>query len=345
MYTRWIALLTLSMIGCRDKVEDTGTTNPETNLERTLEVYGQASWDPMVAQLEGSEEVLAAEVNGVALQTELSTVEGTYGFRDDLSVGDHAITHPEALTEGALVHTVLPYGRGESFDPESIVGVPFTMDLDSPWIPAPDGLGNVMLSLIDGVWLEVVSVDGDEAVFEVFTRAAGDEDYPICRALRAKGTLSATGELTWETAALDIDDDNPLLRDLSIRGGWLEDASLLGGVEGTAILHTALISRELVEGEVITQGSTPESTVCEYLQGFGTSCYDCLGDGTYCIDIAFHAGVMSPWDDSIPKDPPSCGIDTEDIGPIKCELPDFTCAASFFGLLGLTGMLRRRRRE
>ena len=68
----------------------------------------------------------------------------------------------------------------------------------------------------------------------------------------------------------------------------------------------------------------------------------CQGDGELCVDIRFHAGVLVPDDGEFPADPPDCGIDLEEAasGPILCTMPDFSCAASFVGLLGL---LRRRR--
>ncbi len=344
MSSRWITLAVL-LAGCRDK--DTGITDTGQGEQLpavTLTVTGQAPWDPMLAEDEVTDERLAPVVDGAELDEALSTSAGVYAWRAELEPGEHTIEAPEGTTSAAITHTVLPYGRGEDFDAQDIIGVPLTMDLDSPWIAAPEGLGDILLTLIDGVWLEVVSVQEEEAVFEVYTRAdSSDGSYPICRALRARGTLSATGELTWETAALDNGKD-PLLRNLTLRAGFLPDGSAAGGIEGVATLHTAQISRELSDAGTIPGGASDESALCELLLGFGEECYDCLDDGPLCVDIAFHAGVMSPWDEALPEDPPDCGIDADDLGPIKCELPDFSCAAGFFGLLGLTGMLRRRQR-
>ena len=59
------------------------------------------------------------------------------------------------------------------------------------------------------------------------------------------------------------------------------------------------------------------------LHRFGVNCDDCAGDGEYCVDIRFHAGLMSPDTDEFPDDPPDCGGDLEEaeIGPSSASSP------------------------
>ena len=163
--------------------------------------------------------------------------------------------------------------------------------------------------------------------------------------IRDRGTLSETGELTWSTDSLDIETEqgDAPLRDLFIHGGFLGDGSEIGGAEGGGTLHTAVLSQYLFAPDT---GLASEDEMCELIGSFGLECYDCLGDGDRCIDLRFHAGIMTLDTGDFPDDPTDCGVDLKDgqVGPveIECELPDFSCAASFFGLLGLTGWLRRR---
>ncbi|MFT4977540.1 MAG: hypothetical protein ACI8S6_003445 [Myxococcota bacterium] len=163
----------------------------------------------------------------------------------------------------------------------------------------------------------------------------------MCRPLAATGTLSETGELSWAVDEMDItaeQGDIPM-RDFSLHGGWLGDDSAVGGVEATAVIHTALLSAEL-----ITNGQ-PED-LCGLLEGFGMECFDCVGDGPYCADVRLHAGVMVPDTETIVPDPlPDCGLDLDEAGDfnISCDFPDISCAAATFGIFGLAGLVRRRR--
>ena len=345
MQRRVVMCVVLLVMGCRDKDTELIDTGEEEASPPVLLISGQAPWDPMFfesVEADESSERIAPEVDGVVLDESLSTsISGTYAWRASagLDVGVHTVSLPEWADE-AEQHEVLPYGVADDFSTEDVIGVTYEMDMDSPWVAVPGG-GEILLSLLDGVWLTVTGIDGDEVIFEVHVQTTGE---PICRALNARGVLSEGGELTWATDALDVETEqgDVPLRDMSIRGGWLADASAFGGAEGGGTMHTALLSQYLFASET---GLTDEDEMCTQLMAFGVSCYDCLGDGDYCVDLRFHAGVMAPHSGTLPEDAPDCGVDLEaaEIGPIECTLPDISCAMAFVGLLGMTGWVRRRR--
>ena len=346
-----ICMVTMVLWGCKDKEPGVIDSADPDLSQRELFVSGQAPWDPMRAEVEpeeGEDYIVAAEVDGEALDEELTLPSvGGYAWRSSagLEAGEHTITHPEDATISETV-TVVDYGRQEGFDAKTITGVRYALDLKTVWTAVPAGLGDLLLTFVDGVWLTVEEVDGEEALFVVDVQMEGES---VCRALRGWGTLSETGELSWEVPLLELEFDqgNAPLEDLHIRGGWLADGSVLGGAESGATLHTGLLSRYLMAEDT---GLADEGALCETLAGFGIDCYDCDGDGELCADLQIHAGLMYLDEGGLSDEPASCGVDLEDaqgsgdidIPPIECEIPDFSCALSFFGLLGLTGWLRRR---
>ena len=346
-----ICMATLVLWGCKDKdPQDLDSAAPDLT-ERALLVSGQAPWDPVRATVEpeeGDDYLVAAEVDGEALDEALSYPSvGEYAWRSSagLAAGEHTFAHPEDTTISETI-TVIDYGRQDGFDAKRITGVRYAMDMQSVWAAVPAGLGDLLLDFIDGVWLTVEEVDGEEALFVVDVQLSGES---ACRALRTRGTLSETGELSWAVPLLELELDQGTapLEGLHIRGGWLADGSVLGGAESGATLHTGLLSRYLMAGDT---GLADEDELCEALANFGIACYDCSGDGALCADLQIHAGLMAP-DGSEHSDAlMSCGVDLEsvesdlNIPPIECKIPDFSCAVSVFGLVGLTGWLRRRER-
>ena len=339
---RFLGTALFFAVGCTG-TKDTGELEP-IEIEYEVIASGSAPWDPMQVRVKHSQDgrsFAAPLVDGEELDEPLSDHQGSYAWRSStpLEVGEHTIAAPDGSAEQS--HTVLPYGQEESFDPKLVVGQLYKLSSDTAWYGRAEGLLGLAEGQLSGVWLRAAAADGDTASVELYVAV---EESSMCRALSVDATLTATGELAWSQATMDLEAKQGTIpmQDLSLRGGWLGDGSELGGVEASVTLHTALLSQEVlvIDGEP----AGPEE-MCSQLSSFGLECFDCAGDGDYCVELHMHGAVMVPDDIEDLDALPSCGTNLNKSGDLElsCEFPDFSCAAATFGVFGLAGLVRRRR--
>ena len=330
------ALLMLLALGCSS--QDTGEADP---AEEAVYVTGQAPWDPVYATRD--EVLVAPDIDGLSAEVALSTWDGEiYAWRtaDPLSVGEHTVSSGQAEE----VLEILPYGASVDFSAEDIVGRYYALELESGWASLPKS-APLMLQLVEGVWLQIEEVDGEQALLRAIVQLNDNEP---CVALRTRGALSSTGELTWGREQLDMEaeqGDIPLWEP-ALRLGWLPDGSEIGGVEVGGLLKTDLISSELFPQDDESGG--PDAICDALVEG----CATCPDGDPYCVQLQLHAAVAVPAEDDLGFDDlPRCGLDIEEAEPVEldididCGALDFSCAAVGLGLFGLTGAIRRRRRR
>lgn len=339
-------LLALLLAGCAKGTEKPDT---DTGVAPDIDIYttGSAPWDPYFTRIDydrAPTERVAPLLDGAEASVALSDHEGVYAWRadGDLAEGTHTLTYGDQTA--TLI--VEPYGIDSAFSAEAIVGQVYELDMETLWFSRSGPIGSVLDVVVDSLYLSVDSVDGDQAAFSIFAQEGGS----TCAALRATGTLSETGQLSWSEDELVINtkQGEVSMWDLSLRVGWLADGSVAGGAETAATVHTALLSQEILIGD--TGGPGDPGEICAYFSnGLSLECYDCDGDGEYCTDIIAHSAVLYPVDDEDGRfaDAETCGVDLDDAGDynLGCSMPTISCSASTFGLIGLTGWLGRRRRR
>lgn len=339
---RFFLLFVMGCVGDKT-LEDTSVEDTGEAVEVEVLITGAAPWDPLHARLDRGDPI-AVDAGEDTEMTAVSDVNGTYTFRPEptFAPGEVVVSVPGADAE--QTHTVLPYGRGV-FEPDVISGQLYQLEWDTLWFGRLAGAGELLAPLVEGVWLRVNDVQSDSVSFDVLVYATDSE---MCRSLATTATLSSEGEFTWSVPSIDLQapQGEVPMRDISLHGGWLEDGSALGGVEGAVTLHTAVMSQELfVDGD---GNPLDASAICDTLASFGSPCHDCVGDGDYCADLRMHGAVLTlDTKTTVPDTIPDCGVDFDNVEDInfECDFPDISCMAVTFGLFGFVGVLRRRRKS
>lgn len=324
--------LLLVVSGCDTTVTE---SLPVSGPCGALSPTGTAAWDPILTDPSCPAQ---AELTADTPLEPLRYAGATYAWRAEgagFLPGVHTIEATEGVT-GAEV-TIAPWGRDPAFDPASIVGATYSWVVDDAYA-IPDAAA---VAATAGIRLQILSVEGDAALFRVIADNGGDD----CEVLRDHATLSATGELSWSrhtlVAALD---PYPVF----IAGPWLHlgfsaDGAEAAGVEGGATVDLRPLNLMLF-GE-----DDPSS--CGPLGNFGGACWDCIDEGATCTDVLVHASRLvstaSPADSL-----PVCGVQLEevdiDVPVISCEPVDVSCASAGRrlgpGALVLVGLSLLRRR-
>jgi hypothetical protein len=341
-------MLLLATLGCwsgpaspspPEKVEEA----PPAVLVEGWRVWGEAGWDPLSFGLSdsGVEEtawpIVRDEAGDERPYDRVVDRGGNLDWfvpRETLAPGEYeleSIVGADELVEES--YTVLPYGADPAFDPANVIGRVYQPDSDTFAIVAPQVIGEYGRSYLADTALQIRSVDEAGAHFRI---AASLDGESWCDVLRATGTLSPTGLLTWSLDALEVPTDPAPthVEDLRLRLGFLADGSAAGGVEGNAVVDLAVLA---------ALGDDP----CDLAASFGAHCWDCMGDRSYsCMDATFYAGTLAPTSLVLPDDLPSCGVDLEETSDaITCDFGGSLCAFAFVPSVFLVGAALRRRRR
>ena len=327
-------------------VDDTEVVEDPVGIE-SVTVPAAAGWDPTWVTLDdGTQDapVITTQDGTPVPLAPLVAGEVRYAWAGDppLAPGVYPVLGTETIpvTE-PLAFEIGTWGADPSFDAQGLVGTTWVLDRDSPTVPVPAGLGEVLYAQLGTTLITIDAVDGDQVSFGVYTTVLGTTDR--CQALRATGTVSETGEFWWSTDAIEADiEPTPVhVEAVSLHWGWLGDGTAAAGVEGSALIDTRPLDPVVAEGGQL--GAT-----CELLAGFGVACRACAWDGApYCSDVRLHAGQLSLTDEVIPDDVLLCGVDLEEgTEGLSCDvdLSGLSCAGLLLPM-GVVGWIGRRRRR
>ena len=288
--------LLLFLTGCRRDLPiiiDTGTAPPQLELTRVP----IAPWGPFYVTDNGNRRTDTApvaidEAGQPAMLRPLETpgTQTPYGWAGDLAPGAWTAT----IDEDTRDFLVEPYGRSPAFDHVAIQGNVYELDTDGVWIPVPQM--DLEIAQDHAVWLEVVDADPTSAHFRLWGQA--NDAAPACVMIDDTGTLSSTGELSWQVDRLELPTtpDPTAVVDPTLRLGFDGQGETAAGLALTFGMDVRLASIESFGWE---------DAVCHVP---GADCYPCDGEDSLCMDTAIHGGVM-----------PKVSIDLG--GPIPCE-PD-----------------------
>ncbi|MEL6342927.1 MAG: hypothetical protein AAFV53_07320 [Myxococcota bacterium] len=341
----WLAMASLAAAsGCRrDTDTDSGNDAEDDPISYDVAWAGNSPWTPV--ELDSSEDELEGFISPLidgedrVIPMYANEQDRAYAWRPSppLSPGPHQLSYEDV----SIVTTILPYGREDGFSVENIEERIYRVDLGH--FVTPSNLA-VALALVERVWLVIDERDEEGISFRLFVDAL---EVPPCEALSATGTLTETGELIWSADRADLETRQgtiPILNP-SLHVGWLADGVTAGGVEIGGTLHTALISEEflLVDGV-----PAPPDRACDQ---YVPRCYDCLGDGDYCVDIRTHEGMLrhvSAEDPTLPDftSLPACEANFDAVGDLETSCDSgVSCSAVLFGMFGAFGWTRHRRRK
>ncbi len=322
------------LMGCPSEDKTPHDTDPgsPTPVTWTYARHGQAPWDPVT--LDSSEatipEPLVLDATGAAVPMRALDWEANiYAWVPvtDLAAGTYTLAGADGEDLGfAEDFEVLPYGKDPAFSADLVLGATYQLDPARIWGAVPEGMidaGIETLAADYELYLQLLSVDGEEATFQIVTRVI--DTGTACVMLRDQATLSATGELSWARSTMEVETEagTIYIESAALHLGWLGDGSAIGGFEGAVKLDTRVISTWVTEDDAT-------DFVCFLGDALdGEVCTDCIGDGVKsCLDVRVHAGLLTRVETALGEDLPLCGLDLEEdaVG----DLPSLSCDVSEF---------------
>jgi len=371
---RWTSMLMAMVLcgGCLGQCgvsEDTGepcAVAADLYIARYRSI-GEAPWDGVNFELREPDceaGVLAADpaVSLARVDDELFPVVPTddcsarWVGQDELPEGiyDQVVVHDvDHGTEGVqdltfpleTAHVVGNQGRDPAFSPDGLAGKAFRLDADTIQ-SCDEAVALVGATLLPGpAWFEILGVKGEQLTFRMI-QELDDYALPACVYLEDQGTLSVTGEFTWQRDQLALATDPAIESwDLAMRMGLDASATEVAGLElgATIDLVNVVMDDPPDSGAEVTWEDS-----CALLSGFGLDCEPCEhSDLESCLALHFYGAQASlvelPYDT---KNLPDCEV-ALDLPSNSCELSCSTSSprhlsALFLGLLGLV-LVRRRR--
>jgi hypothetical protein len=222
---------------------------------------------------------------------------GTYTFAGWEDVP--TIVHPGALDfflADPPTFEVEPWGRDFDFEPDSVAGGTYLLPTSEL-----DGCGLLpflaqFVAEYGDLHLRLGEPTDGEVDFDLLWGTTGKvEGAQDCRVLSGRAALSDTGELTWETEHLPLDDD-PLIEawEASLHLGFDGRGVALAGAESEALVQTGMLSYLLLEDS---------QELCTLL-GTCEPCPD--GSGDTCMEMEAFGATGSRTERAFAEDLPSC---------------------------------------
>lgn len=326
--------------GGDDGTGDGGGPQPDV----TVIPIGPAPWDGFTLDVEdGSDptpivqDATGADVAVAATSGDAWSVSWWAGSDGELAPGDYTVPGIDGSIVGYdETFTVGEYGTATDFDPTSILGNAYEIDLSSIWL-----FGD----LLDGL------ADDDRLFFRVDASAATWADLRViyeqgdgaCLAQNAGGDLAGS-VLSWDADRLDVA-STPLIESFSPRWrlGFDPTGTSFAGLEGQAEV-------DLRKASAWVTSAGDEEALCRAWGALGGTCGDCGSGVMGCAVVGFRGGQGTLVDapDYLDAIPPDCGLLLQEDTIPDMDV-DCSCSSGVGGavggiwLAGLLGLWRRRR--
>lgn len=211
---------------------------------------------------------------------------------------DHGWAAADGFQPGAYLVTEL---AGRAVDPigfeVSDVGqVPSTFEVGEAWVMETMWSPSGAVDLSGFVWLEILEIDGDHALFRVSA-----EVEERCDVVTAWGEIDDQGHLTWlEPEIVDPEVDPPFQAwDIWFHLARSADGADLAGVEAQAVVDTRRLDH-----------ADEDLDLCDLMPAFGADCVSCPDGEVECLPVAIRGSTLTATDPL--GDLPNCGADLSD---------------------------------
>ena len=198
---------------------------------------------------------------------------------------------PLETVEGPLTFTIDDAGRDPDFDPTTVTGAVYRVDLEgtrscsaAPW----GAWGHLFLE--GEVLLQVLEVADGQASFRLVRQPLEADHAPTCVMLEDDGALTDQGELSWSRAFDEALTEPPVAAwDLGLRVGFDADGQGGRGFEAQGVASLEFL---------VAASITPDlDDACNLAASFGLQCEACPDGGEGCLPVEIFGGEITLADD------------------------------------------------